>query len=110
MKSIDANTRDILLTFKGETSQQLADLARRMEGLEKGTFSRIDSLERTKADRVEIDKIQKILDENIETRVRSLENSRNTGSGQWSGVDIAWKVIIAILTLAVGLIGWHILQ
>ena len=50
--------------------QRVSDLQIAVKDIKDNTISRVESLEKTKADRIDLDKIQKNLDENIEFRVR----------------------------------------
>ena len=58
--------------------QRVSDLQIAVKDIKDNTISRVESLEKTKADRIDLDKIQKNLDDNIEFRVRSLETDRVT--------------------------------
>jgi hypothetical protein len=58
--------------------QKVDGLIETIKELQTGTVFRIESLEKMKANRDEIDLIQKKLDDNIEVRVRSLETDRVT--------------------------------
>ena len=55
-----------------------------IKSIKDGTVLRIESLEKIKADRIELDKLQKVLDEDIEKRVQAVENqTSNTKTIYW---------------------------
>ena len=57
----------------GQLTQQVSDLSDKIEQLTSGTYKRISDLEATKADRVSVDRIQKALDDDVEIRLKAVE-------------------------------------
>ena len=57
----------------GQLTEQIKNLTDKVKELNDGTYARITSLENTKADRVMVDRIQKIIDDDIEKRMRAVE-------------------------------------
>lgn len=87
--------------FKMNVNEKFAELKSDIKDLRDGISTRVINLEKTKADRVEVDAIQKKLDEDIEIRVRRLENYKGTIVNntvlQWG----AWGIVLTALM-------WHI--
>ena len=101
----------------GKLETKIDFAIQRIGELEKGTVNRIESLERSKADRVELDKVQNALNdfqkhvnENIEARVRGVEECEITkeektnvetrinsleDSKKWIWVIVAGYILIA---------------
>ena len=70
--------------------------------LKSGTSTRIDSLETDKADRKEVDVIQKVINEDIKKRLDSAEQGMTLNGKLFRGV-------LALGALILGLLCWHIL-
>ena len=83
-------------------STKLDDLTRQMRELRDGTVVRISALEKDKADRTEVQALQKRVNEDIETRVRDLENDA-------AGITTGWRIAFSILTLVVAVIGYFVI-
>jgi hypothetical protein len=64
--------------FKQNVNDRFCEVRSDIKEIKDGMVARVEILEKTKADRVEIDAIQKKIDDNIEVRVRSLETDRVT--------------------------------
>ena len=61
----------------GQLTEQIKNLTDKVKELNDGTYARITSLENTKADRVMVDRIQKIIEDNLfklTTNIRNLIN------------------------------------
>ncbi|MFA5014822.1 MAG: hypothetical protein WC549_04715 [Actinomycetota bacterium] len=54
--------------------EKVGDIQVSIKTLQDGTFSKIAMLEKDKADRREVEELQKIVNEHMEVRVRNLEN------------------------------------
>ncbi len=106
--------RDLLIRL----DQRVADLQIAVKDIRDNTITHVEALERTKANRADLDKIQKNLDDNIELRVRSLEIDRVTQRehniliGQVGKLEqgetklFAWAAALAfVVSLAVTIIG-----
>ena len=84
----------------GQLTQQVSDLADRIDKLTDGTYNRITVLEQTKADRALTDRIQKLLDDDIEVRLQAVEKLVISADKQDSVLTtITW------LKVTVGLFG-----
>ena len=94
------NDHDVLI----QVSTKLDDLTRQVRELRDGTITRIIALEKDKADRVEVQALQTKLNHDIEIRVRFLEDKGNKSSGFWGGISDFWKIILAILAIATGIL------
>ena len=69
---------DLLISLNQKVDDFIIEMRASLNEIKDGTVARIESLEKTKADRTDIDAMQKKLDDNIEVRVRSLETDRVT--------------------------------
>jgi transposase len=83
--------------------QKVNDLKDAVKELQSGTYSRISALEKDKADRVELEFLQKRINDDIEVRVRKLESKTAN-----------YKITLMLYSIAVGgmiaLICYHILR
>ena len=88
---------DLLIELRTEVANIRADI----KELKDGTTSRIETLEKDKADRVEVQALEKKVNDDIEVRVRTLENAKSI---YYTMVGI----YTAVGSAMIGLILWHI--
>ena len=86
----------------GQLTQQVSDLADKIKDLTDGTYQRITNLEQTKADRAMTDKLQKLLDDDIEVRLVAVEKLVIPSEKQDSiQTSITWlKVTVGLFGVA----------
>jgi len=90
---------DLLIELRTE----VANIRNDIRELKDNTTSRVIQLERDKADRKEVEELQKKVNEDIDIRVRTLESSK----GLYFNTMIIGSTIMAAMTT---LIIYHILQ
>ena len=83
--------------------QKVSDLQIAVKNLSDGSVSKISLLEKDKADRKDVENIQKKINDDIETRIRALENSKSN----YLVMSIIYAGIGATM---IGLIFWHMFQ
>jgi hypothetical protein len=115
MSDDELKTKSVTYILGGLT-QQVRELADRIDKLTDGTYKRITDLETTKADRVAVDRIQKALDDNVEVRLQSVEKIAIARDKQ-DTVETTITILKVTLTLygvfmigLTALIVWHILH
>ena len=59
--------------WKDNVNQRFTEIRNDIKEIKDGTVARIEGLEKSKADRVVVDKLQKIIDDDIEKRMRAVE-------------------------------------
>lgn len=109
---------DILIELRTE----MTNVRRDIKELADGTVKRIELLEKEKADRKEIEEIQKKINElqdkinkDIEVRTRSLEEAKIEPnehrelmkSTNTNGIYLKWG--IALIAILIGIMSWHII-
>lgn len=99
MENLNSNDHDLLIEMRTEMRNVRSDI----KELKDGTTQRIQSLENDKANRIDLEELQKTVNEHIEIRVRKLESKTDN-----------YFLTITLYSLAVigmiGLIVYHILQ
>ena len=102
----------------GQLTEQIKNLTDKVKELNDGTYSRIISLENTKADRAITDRLQKILDDDVEVRLRAVEECMIT-KVEKSGVETRindletskkwiWLIVAGYIIIASTVIGYGI--
>jgi hypothetical protein len=95
---------DLLVELRTEMRGVRSDI----KDLKEGTTARIQTLERDKADRKEVEELQKHVNDNIETRVRNLEEAKIEPiehknllkSDNNNGIYLKWVLIVVGLMFA----------
>lgn len=100
MDSFSQNDHDLLIVI----SSQMVDMRRELKELKDGTVSRISVLEKVKADSAVVDAIQKRLNDDLEIRVRVLENQGNLQTGKGVGYQFSWALVFQITTILVAIL------
>jgi len=88
-----------LTDFKTTVNEKFADLKSDIRDLRDGISTRVVNLEKTKADRVEIDAVQKRLDDDIEIRVRALEAFQNNITGRFVMIAFFMSALVSLIVL-----------
>ena len=93
--------------WKSVVNDKFTEVRNDIREIREGTVIRIESLEKSKADRVEVDKLQvtlnlfqKHVNENVEERVNSLEDSK-----KW-----IWLIVAGYIVIASCVIGYCVLR
>ena len=111
----------------GKLETKIDFAIQRIGELEKGTVNRIENLEKSKADRVELDKVQcalndfqKHVNENIEGRVRGVEECAITKEEKKNAEDRMtsledskkwiWLIVAGYIIIASGVIAYNVLR
>ena len=104
----------------GQLTEQIKNLTDKVKELNDGTYARIISLENTKADRAITDRLQKILDDDVEVRLRAVEECMIT-KVEKSGVETRindletskkwiWLIVAGYIIIASGVIAYNVLR
>lgn len=99
MTEINTTDHDLLIELRTEMRNIRSDI----KELKEGTTQRIQILERDKADRQEVEFLQKKLNEDIENRIRKLEEYR-------SRYFIMMSLYTAAVGIMIGLMLFHIFK
>jgi hypothetical protein len=98
LKSNTKEDHDLLI----RVDQKVGDLQISVKEISDGTISKITALEKNKADRDEVDRLQKIIDDNIEIRIKKLEGWKN-----WvMGIGLICGIVLGTMS---GLVINHLL-
>ena len=85
--------------FKVNVNDKFADLKADIKDLRDGISARVVNLEKTKADRVEIDAVQKRLDDDIEIRMRKQEAFQNNLTGRLLVISFIMSGVVSLVVL-----------
>lgn len=91
-----------LSDFKISVNEKFADLKSDIRDLRDGVSTRVTNLEKTKADRVDIDAVQKKLDDDVEVRLRTVEDFQNNWIGKTSVLIFIISMIVSGVVLYIG--------
>jgi hypothetical protein len=91
-----------LADFKAIVNEKFADLKADIKDLREGVSTRVTNLEKTKVDRVEIDAVQKRLDDDVEIRLRAVEDFQNNWIGKTSVLVFIISAIVSGIVLWLG--------
>ena len=92
------------LVFRTEMGVKLDYLTAEVKNMREGTVAKIALLERDKADRKEVEMIQKHLNDNVESRLRRIEQKHAEDDGKSEGSSLSWGVVVTIATLVIGVL------
>lgn len=84
---------DILIRL----DQKVSDLQQAVKDLNDGTVSKIAMLEKDKANRKEIEELQRLVNDNIEIRIRKLENKTANYAITFTLYSIAVAFMIVLI-------------
>lgn len=105
--------------FKGNVNEKFADLKADIRELRDGVANRLEILEREKADRRELDEVQnrinslqKHVNENVETRVKHVEDWRIARKQQIEEENkknaLYFKITMSLGIIILGMCIWHL--
>jgi len=97
--AIKATDHDLLIELRTEMQNVRNDI----KELKDGTATRIQALEKDKADRRVVEELQKVVNEELEVRVRGLEGSKGN-------YFTAMLIYTAVGITMIGLIIYHMFQ
>ena len=80
-------------------NDKFADLKADIKDLRDGISARVVNLEKTKADRLEIDAVQKRLDDDIEIRMRDCEAFKNNIMGRFMVLAFFMSALVSLVVL-----------
>lgn len=108
----ETNDHDLLIELRIEFREQMTAVRDDIKEIKDGTARRIQVLETEKADRKDIEAIQKRLNEDHEVRLKSIESKQSiyaeTIRTQRNYLRWYTGVVVAIGTVISGLITYHI--
>lgn len=92
------------LVFRTEMGVKLDYLTAEVKNMRDGTVAKIASLERDKADRKEVEMIQRHLNDNVESRLRCIEQKHAEDDGKSEGSSLSWGAVVTIVGLVIGVL------
>ena len=110
-KTMDFSDHDLVIRI----DTRLTDLQKTVQEIRDGTISRIQVLERDKADRRAVEELQHKMNNDIEIRVRDLEEKEVDPkehkdllrSMENNNIYLKWTLMLVAILIAI--ISWHIL-
>jgi hypothetical protein len=79
--------------------QKVSDLQTAVKKIEDGSASKISALERDKADRKIVEELQHKVNNDVENRIRNLENDGLSEKGEHKGAWLLYSILGGIITL-----------